>query len=144
MYIFFSSLCVLYLRFQSLKVRRLSFCNKVWMLSLMLGENHSKISALALCTDHVTDNQGVNCDGKCYPIALWCNHMFEEYCADSGLHTSDPGLCSNTTFWQDKSCNLTYAGKLYPGERCTGVFQHCYYPKGSPDVVYFPTTCKDK
>ena len=110
---------------------------------------------------------GVKCDGWCVRTADWCNEKTEKYCADLGVKTSDPRLCSNTTFWQELkwsyvrksflqrdpsyydpivqelSCNLTDDGQLYPGLRCTGTIKQCYYPQGSPNS-YYPTICRDK
>ena len=102
-------------------------------------------TALAPCTFSDGD-VGVKCDGGvCLHTAIWCNEKWgKRYCKDSRVMTTDPRLCSQPTFWQEKSCNYTYRGHIFPGVRCTGAIKHCYYPKGSPDEDYYPTTCRDK
>ena len=103
--------------------------------------------ALVTCTDDAGD-EGVMCDGKCYPAALWCNDMMVDDCEDPGVMTNDLDLCSDDEFWKQISCNMTVDGdKVYPGERCTscttGTRNYCFYPQGPPKDLksYLPTSC---
>ena len=105
------------------------------------GINYTAV--LTQCTVRDRD-AGVKCDGDCVHAVYWCNDNSENYCSDSGVRRTDAGLCSHPTFWKEISCNLTYGGQLYPGLRCTGAIKQCYYPQGSLDEDYWPTTCRDK
>ena len=87
---------------------------------------------------------GLVCDGNCPHNAVWCNDKRDGFCDDSGVRTTDPGLCSDPTFWQEISCNWTEFGQLYAGVGCTGAIKQCYYPQGSPTADWYPTTCRDK
>ena len=100
-------------------------------------------TALTPCSYDDWD-QGVNCDGLCRLAAVWCDDKIDLYCADSGVNTNNPVLCSNDTFWRNISCDKTYRGQFYAGVRCTGTIQHCRFPQGSPDERLLPTTCRDK
>ena len=102
-------------------------------------------TALNTCSEGWMDgNVGFECNGHCMPTGWWCNDKDKEYCPDSGVWTNDPRICSNSTFWQEISCNFTSLHYNYPGLRCTGAFKHCYYPQGPPDEDSLPTTCRDK
>ena len=103
-------------------------------------------TALTPCSYSYSDSdwQGVICNGLCGPAAAWCNDKTNGYCADSGVNTNNPVLCSDEAFWRNISCDWTYpGGQLYPGVRCPGTIKHCRYPQGSPNNNY-PTTCRDK
>ena len=122
------------------------------VLACVTGSQGINYDALVKCTDYF-GNDGVMCDGDCFPAVMWCNDLVPHYCADSGVMTNDLELCADDERWKDISCSLTgiYYGQEYPGERCSdcvdGTRNYCIYPQGLPEELpeilrsNMPTTC---
>ena len=113
-------------------------------------------SKLASCTADY--GPGVMCGQECEDNFLWCRDP-TEYATDSCdygdfvISDSDQRLCSNATFWSDKSCDIIDSdGDTWAhGTRCSGSRQHCYYPwynVVNPDYernkAILPGSCADK
>ena len=118
-------------------------------------------TALELCIDLGPASNlyghGVKCGDTCLGVEHWCMDYEENFCDYSHLTASDPILCSNKTFWQNISCDLSNYNdqnnpSVYKGKRCSGTMQHCYYPFNNQlefhpweeDITYYPRTCLDK
>ena len=74
---------------------------------------------------------GLTCNGKCVPNYSWCRGTtFSCKNGESKISTNDKNLCKNSTFWKYKSCDIYLdADEIYAhGLRCSGKYQHCYYP----------------
>ena len=80
---------------------------------------------------------GLNCsnvdvDWGCYQNFAWCRGDYSISCegSEGKFATNNQGFCSNTTFWQNKTCDLFYfdGDKAALGERCSGGAQQCIYP----------------
>ena len=62
----------------------------------------------------------------CLPIALWCQHWFQQDCG-YGIVTTDPRICENVTFWEKISCpQYTYRCNGYFPGQCAGGNVSCY------------------
>ena len=129
-----------------------------------VGRPNINYAAFQPCTEwNLMSNPheyGLTCGDHCHGIQNFCNVVSSAYCSNAGILTNDPVLCSNYTFWQDFKCHLKmgypyhppyYNPSIYPGERCTGTLQHCYFPFFSslefhflPDSTVYPSTCSDK
>ena len=78
---------------------------------------------------------GLNCGsavGGCVRNYNWCRRDISIPCysSEGTFATNNQGLSSNTTFWQNKTCDKFYydGDKATLGERCSGGAQHCIYP----------------
>ena len=76
---------------------------------------------------------GLNCAQEaCVQNYIWCREDKSASCDGNGgtFATNNQGLCSNTTFWQNKTCERFYddGDKAALGERCSGGAQQCIYP----------------
>ena len=92
-------------------------------------------SSLTECYFNVTP--GLSCigaDRDCVQNYLWCLGDLDRStsCDSSGgtFASNNQGLCSNTTFWENKTCDRFYddGDKAALGERCSGGAQQCIYP----------------
>ena len=99
-------------------------------------------SSLTECNVHDV-YPGLSCSGVqesgvqegCVPNYIWCREDESTSCDGNGgaFATNNQGLCSNTTFWQNKTCEAFYYGessgfKATLGKRCSGGAQQCIYP----------------
>ena len=125
-----------------------------------VGRPNINYTALEPCTEWSINNihhKGLTCGNHCLGIKNFCLNSATAFCSNAGVLSSDPVLCSNHTFWQNFDCNLkieSFFGlkpSYYPGKRCSGKLQHCYYPLDrsldyhpTPDTSLYPTTCGDK
>ena len=84
-------------------------------------------------------NPGLRCSGApedCHKNYIWCREDFSSSCdgSEGKFATNNQGLCANTTFWENKTCDKFYgddgngADKASLGERCSGGAQQCIYP----------------
>ena len=82
-------------------------------------------------------NNGLECRGQtgleCLTNFIWCREEYRYSCGNTGhkFNSDNRGLCSNTTFWRNKTCDLFYfdeMGKASLGKRCSGGMQHCINP----------------
>ena len=69
----------------------------------------------------------------CWRNYNWCRGDESSSCDGSGgrFATDNRGLCANTTFWQNITCDvfsIKTGLKTALGERCSGGAQHCIYP----------------
>ena len=78
---------------------------------------------------------GLNCSGayfSCWRTYAWCRGDRSTSCDGSRgtFATNNQGLCANTTFWQNKTCEVFYedGDKATLGRRCSGGAQQCIYP----------------
>ena len=90
-------------------------------------------SSLTECHSGVTP--GLKCSGGlggCWANFNWCRRDISISCdgSEGTFATNNQGLCSNTIFWQNKTCEVfyDYGDKAALGERCSGGAQHCIYP----------------
>ena len=106
--------------------------------------------ALKKCTN--TGLESMMCEGVCLNGFHWCNDLMPQYCSDSEVMTNDLELCADDERWEKISCDLTWNGQVYPGERCTDcddgtTRNYCIYPQGIPEDLpegfkpFMPTTC---
>ena len=86
---------------------------------------------------------GMECSGTCVLNNQWCSDESPSYCAESGIFTNDPVLCSNHTFWKNIPCLQTINRTLVQGKRCKGTIQHCYWPLSNDNNTEWQSTCRD-
>ena len=109
-------------------------------------------SILKQCTDDF-GRPGVQCDNLCVSVMLWCTGKETSLISDIQCHIqgkkinlNDTKLCGDTTIWKSFDCDINL--KLN-GSRCSGRFQHCYYPwykaiQGKVKNAIYKDTCQDK
>ena len=105
-------------------------------------------SSLSSCIGH-GGQQGIVCkegdDVKCIPNYRWCRDDSGASCNILGglgqIRTNDTELCGNSSFWRNKTCDISHRGaKLALGLRCAGGQQHCinpWYLRLTPDIDFF-------
>ena len=77
---------------------------------------------------NTSDGSGFKCGEHCVRTQLWCNPRHEAFSCGV-FNTQDIMLCSNHSYWRTVECDLVQSGSLKRyGKRCSGRFQHCYYP----------------
>ena len=83
-------------------------------------------SGITECTVGVY--QGLMCGNLCVENFVWCAGVWENSCGK--FSTTNNALCSNSTFWNNKTCELFFDDgvKSSLGTRCTGRSQNCIYP----------------
>ena len=100
---------------------------------------------------------GVKCSGmglpnNCLVYDTWCNGRTVMKCSElGGLTSVHTKVCSNNTFWTQRTCRRAYLderkrGVIEEGKRCTSEYSgQCYYPLSTDLSVnwYLPKTCKD-
>ena len=71
---------------------------------------------------------GYLCGETCLLPRDWCNDKIDKICGD--FNANNDQLCSNTTFWDEKSCEVFGDSGLKSsvGKRCSGSLQQCIYP----------------
>ena len=90
-------------------------------------------SSLTECEEFAS--RGLNCSGwgwDCVQNCEWCREGWSGACdgSEGTFATNNQRLCSNTTFWQNKTCEMFYSDgpKAALGQRCSGGAQQCIYP----------------
>ena len=90
---------------------------------------------------------GLTCGVICWENYLWCreDHSFSCDGKEGKFAINNRGLCSNTTFWQDKTCDLFYENgiKAALGRRCSGGAQQCIYPWYLSSNYYYEVNLAD-
>ena len=73
---------------------------------------------------------GYICGEECLLGYNWCNVDLDVSCGS--FTANNVQLCSNTTFWAEKSCEIIWPDKPWLkfsiGRRCSGSHQQCIYP----------------
>ena len=113
-------------------------------------------SALKQCKDS-RGYPSVQCSNQCISGFLWCmgesvskwwslSSRIECFLGDDQINLNDPRLCGNKTIWDGFECDIEHRGFL--GKRCTGQYQHCYYPWYKARSGYinenYKQSCQDK
>ena len=89
-------------------------------------------NSISPCNSTIRGDRGnaLLCGKYCVYIEEWCNPNKPSYsCGD--FTTQDTVLCGNHTFWSTVDCDFVdrFEGIiLMYGKRCSGKYQHCYYP----------------
>ena len=76
--------------------------------------------------------------GPCLEPYEWCRKESPISCGNFRLNNKQ--LCSNTTFWTGKTCDLydlKTRRKEAVGRRCTGASQHCIYPWYTSSLYFY-------
>ena len=101
-------------------------------LDILTRKVNIDYSRLTECKDG--HRPGLMCTaGDCLKNYKWCRtDLVSITCGETDAQFSQnhPGLCRNTTFWSDKTCDVFYSDgdKAALGHRCSGGMQHCSYP----------------
>ena len=117
---------------------------------LRLLSKHVSINyeLLEECVGFEGNQPGIICNNACRINGLWCRSDYISSCSngDSEINTNNRKLCSNTSFWSNKSCNTFDKYNevvLGYGLRCSGQNQHCYNPwYQTINSIYEETTNK--
>ena len=108
-------------------------------------------SSIKDCKD-IANRTGYLCGEQCRQPYEWCQP--DNFVSCGSFTSNNAQLCSNTTFWEKKSCDLVWTNgvldglKASVGRRCSGSVQHCIYPwylsnfQFKENVV--EKTCQDK
>ena len=80
------------------------------------------------CKDNST-GIGYLCGENCLDVQEWCTDIVTSC---GSFTANNVQLCSNTTFWAEKSCEIIWPDrpwlKFSVGRRCSGSAQQCIYP----------------
>ena len=91
------------------------------------------------CCDGHGQPPGLTCNGICKTFDEWCREEYTSTCPELGyLTTTDPLVCSNATFWVNKSCEIL--GQ--EGRRCSSSKPgQCFYHHTSVSGLH--RSCED-
>ena len=97
------------------------------------------VSDRAICTDAIASNNvpGLMCGEVCTEHYTWCLEFTGYSCGN--FSTNNKQLCANTTFWEEKTCDLFYTTgeRAAVGRRCTGATQQCSYPWYTSGIIIY-------
>ena len=98
------------------------------ILTKKLEIDLSKYSSIKECNNtDVNTGTGYLCGEKCLLVQNWCTDADANSCGS--FTSNNVQLCSNTTFWAEKSCELIFSQRKFSvGRRCSGSHQECIYP----------------